>query len=409
MNRQEIALKLLDLETLEIEEILSSLFRRSGYRIVETLLNQDILYFHLTDTQEEKLRHTIACWVSDEKMLLPQKIVTLFKNSPWSSHEEIVFESAILLTPYTLPEPIRQEIKPTGIELVDGSRFLDLLDKFEVPYRIPTSWNVFTKKYGKKIPFFLIPVFLVLTFFVYKSLLKNSPASSSSNNAVTPLPLSSSPLPQTTPQSNPQTLGQTQTPPTPSPTPMQTSAGVALPTPSTTANPQTTSPKLPPKAAEKTKSAPIAPKKHVIISKKIAVKEKTLKPPKNQKAKVAFLKNTKPQMKKSFAQSYPTSNRYSANPVQRVSIKKQKKKSLHKKSLTVKPIPYNAPQRIAERVERYYTNIFDLDKKYYLMGLDFQHRHLYGLAREYFQKSLEISPNGPYSAKAQNALKSLPK
>ncbi len=94
-----------------------------------------------------------------------------------------------------------------------------------------------------------------------------------------------------------------------------------------------------------------------------------------------------------------SSNKLNAKP----SEKPQPAHVAHKQEKHPKPSSKKGTPS-AGRIIHHYTNVVDLEEKYYLMAKDLEKYHHKAKAKAYYQRYLRISPNGAHAAEAKQSL-----
>jgi len=363
--KEHFALKLLSLSNLEIQELLTFLFRKLGYRIEDMLPEGDLLYLHLAKQEQEKIEHCLACWTGSKRILAADFVQSFLKNPPFSPADGVHFEKGFFLSPYAFGTGFKQEALKFQITLLSGDELSNLLIQQGLTYYFPSFLGALGKMVIKKLPWVVTPILVIYAFLMVQTL-KSGPLPSIVS--VRPSPGSST-----------------------SPPPLSTgNARVSLLGPSFAVEIQ---------------------KPDELYSRMDLAKEPLKKPTQKETTHLKNPSHTEIESPPPIVPTPPpviqTPPPQLRHPIQRPTPKPTLLPPPNLRPTPPRRPPQGGHTASAGSIINRYKNMVDLENKYYSIARELEKQHYKAKAKTYYQKYLKVAPDGDFAEQAREALKRL--
>jgi len=357
-SKENLTFKLLSLSQAEIEELLTFLFRKLHYGVIESTHEGDLLYFHLTAQEGRFLRHALACWTGGNRILAPDFLQSFLKTPPFTG---TTFQRGFFLSPYEFAADFKQEAEKNHITPISGQGLLELLEAQGLDYYFPSFLEAIGKRLRKRLPWIIAPLILVYGIFMYETVRTHT---------------------------EPVNLGEPTVVATESPTPTES------PVPAPTENSEVSL--LTPERVAQVEQPNVLYKRIEMPSGPI--------PKKTQAPSINELPETLP------TETSPPPILQLPPSVEKPSQRKPASKPTPSPRPASKPSaqPKQAPAPAsAYKIINKYSHTVDLEEKYFRTAEALDKQHYNAKAKAYYQKYLQIAPDGDYADIARAALKRL--
>lgn len=358
--KNDFTFKLLSLRRSEIEELLTFLLRKLGYRVEEARWEGDLFYFHIVKLEGDQIHHALACWTGGKRIMAPDFLQSFLKTPPLVPPIGTNFERGFFLSPYEFHAEFRTEAERNRITPINGDTLKDFLIEHRLTYYFPSFLEAIGRELVKFTPVIVPALILVFAIFAFLTL---EPQHTSVIQTQTPAP---PPVAQPEKPSGPE---------------------VSLLNPSMTANVE----------------EPLEIYKRIDIP-KMTPAAKTASPSK---------RNELPENVK--IETPPPALPIPHKPPTRTTVTKHHLGNAtpsRVQSPPQRPMNPKRPRTPSSGTSAYqiiskYNRTVDLEEKYYSIARDLEKKHYNAKAKSYYLKYLQIAPDGDYADAARAALKRL--